>query len=113
MRTLLLQRSGGRCEVTGLPLDPDTFDAHHRRPKGMGGTYRLDTDTLPNLLALRPDVHNGPPDAVHMRRGWSEEHGYLLPLSVPLAAAWPVLLFGTRWVYLLRAAPWYMDVPRR
>lgn len=79
----------------------------------MGGTYRPDTDTLPNLLALRPDVHNGPPDAVHMRRQWSEEHGYLLPLSIPLASAWPVLLFGRRWVYLLRAEPWYMDVPRR
>lgn len=79
----------------------------------MGGTYRPDTDTLPNLLALHPDVHNGPPTAVHMRRGWSEEHGYLLPQSTPLAASWPLLLFGRRWVYLLSAAPWYADVPRR
>lgn len=112
LRAALLQRCGGRDEITGLPLDPESFDAHHRRPKGMGGTSRPDTDTLSNLLALAPDTHNGGPGSVHARRGWSEENGYLLPQSTPLAVSWPVLLFGHRWVYLLNQAPWYQDVPR-
>lgn len=31
IREQLWERSGGRCEATGTPLDPETFDAHHRR----------------------------------------------------------------------------------
>lgn len=66
----------------------------------MGGTYRLDTDTLPNLLALDPDVHNGGPLSVHGRRGWSVDHGYLVPKDAELAAEWPVMLREQRWVFL-------------
>lgn len=66
----------------------------------MGGTSRPDTDTLSNLLALDPDVHNGGPLSVHGRRGWSEERGYLIPKDAPLAVEWPVLLREQRWVFL-------------
>jgi hypothetical protein len=79
LREALWTRSGGRCEVSGKPLDIDTFDAHHRRSKGMGGTSRPDTDTLPNLLALDPIVHNGGPGSVHAdRRGVSGPRGWLV-----------------------------------
>lgn len=98
LRDLLWQRCGGRCEVSGLPLDPDTFDAHHRRNKGMGGTSRPDTDTLPNLLALDPDVHNGGPDSVHGRRVWSHDRGYLIPKHVDTVAGRPFVLRGEVWV---------------
>lgn len=101
LREQLWERSEGRCEVSGLPLDPDTFDAHHRRPKGHGGTSRLDTDTLCNLLALDPQVHNGGKASVHGNRPRSEEHGWLLPQSTPIAGEWPVQLSDGRWVYLL------------
>lgn len=112
LRDLLWMRSGGYCEVTGVPLDPETFDAHHRRPKGMGGTDRPDTDLPSNLLALDPDAHNSGRTSVHGRRGWSEEHGYLLPQSTPLAIAWPVKLASGRHVYLLNDGS-YRDVPVR
>lgn len=79
LREALWTRCGGICEVSGRPLDQSTFDAHHRRNKGMGGTYRLDTDTLPNLLALDPTVHNGGPGSVHGDRPRSESFGWLIP----------------------------------
>lgn len=100
LREALWLRSGGHCEVSGLPLRFDGFDAHHRRPKGMGGTYRPDTDTLPNLLALDPAVHNGGPGSVHADRPWSEDRGWLLPKGTALALSWPVWLWQRRWVVL-------------
>jgi len=110
LRAALWERSEGRCEVSGVPLDPDTFDAHHRRPKGMGGTSRADRDALSNLIAVDPGMHNGRPDSVHARRGWSEEHGYLLPQSTPWAIEWPLFLRGRTWVYLLNSGI-YRPVP--
>lgn len=112
LREALWTRCEGLCEVSGIALDPDTFDAHHRRPKGIGGTSRPDTDMLSNLIALDPLVHNGDPQSVHSRRPWSEDRGYLLPQSTPLAIEFPVLLRGARWVYLLNSGE-YRDVPHR
>lgn len=94
LREALWHRAKGRCEVSGRPLNPDNWDAHHRRNKGMGGTSRPDTDGLGNLLALTPAVHNGGPGSVHAHRRWAEDCGWLLPKMTPVAAAVPVL----RWV---------------
>lgn len=105
-RVPLWERCGGRCEVSGRPLDFDTFDMHHRRNKGMGGTSREDVDELWNLLALDPEVHNGGPESVHGRRRWSEDRGYLIPKHEEDPGLWPVLLGGLlperfqRWVFL-------------
>lgn len=109
LREALWERAEGRCEVTGQPLDFHTFDAHHRRPKGMGGSRLPDRDSLSNLLALDPLVHNGGPESVHARRGWAEEHGYLLPKDTMRAVEWPVAVHQSRWVYLL-ADGRYVDV---
>lgn len=117
IRAQLLERSNGFCEVSGIPLDPDSFDAHHRRNKGMGGTGRLDTDTLPNLLALDPVVHNLGPNSVHGRRTWSDAKGYLVPKHVNDAGLVAVWLRQSRWVWLLpekdKDGEWYCDVPER
>lgn len=100
LRAALWTRSKGRCEITGAPLDPDTFDAHHRRNKGMGGTVREDRDWLSNLLALDPAVHNGGPRSVHARRAWSQQRGYLLPKNTTWASMVPCLILGRFWLML-------------
>jgi len=118
-RMPLWERCEGRCEISGQPLDYDTFDMHHRRNKGMGGTSRGGVDELWNLLALDPTVHNGGPDSVHGRRQWSQNRGYLVPKHTPdyEAILWPVLLGGLlperfqRWVLL--GDPGYWSVPHR
>lgn len=106
LREALWTRCQGRCEVSGRPLDRETFDAHHRRNKGMGGTYRPDTDTLPNLLALDPQVHNGGPGSVHADRPRSEEYGWLVPkLSREALHMLPALLYAGsgQWEWFLLA----------
>lgn len=68
----------------------------------MGGTYREDTDTLPNLLIVHPLVHNIRPDSIHGNPAWSRPLGYLLgkhheqlpPMLVPVklhSGVWVVL----------------------
>lgn len=116
IREVLWERSVGRCEVSGQPLDPDTFDAHHRRNKGMGGTSRADVDNLTNLLALDPIVHNGGPQSVHGRRRWSEARGYLIPKHASELDRWPVWLplghQGWRWMLLGMDGQYYpLPVP--
>jgi hypothetical protein len=96
LRELLYGRAEGRCEVSGRPLDFDTFDLHHRRNKGMGGTSRPDTDTPVNLLALDPVVHNGGPASVHAdRRGVSGPNGWLVSKLNDRPGDTPVLLRPT------------------
>lgn len=110
VRDILWERSGGLCEVSGVPLDFERFDAHHRRNKGMGGTRRADVDWPSNLLALDSQVHNGGPLSVHGRRTWSQPRGYLLPKDTMWAGFVPVLLRGTRWVLLPDHGVTYLDV---
>lgn len=111
IRDQLWERSRGRCEVSGIVLDRDTFDAHHRRNKGMGGTSRPDVDDLDNLLALDPVIHNGGPQSVHGRRPWAQERGYLISkLASQPPGAWPIWLHGRRWV-LLDKAGGYVPLP--
>lgn len=107
IRGQLWERCAGRCEISGRPLDFETFDAHHRRLKGMGGTYRPLTDALCNLLALDPEVHNGAPWSVHQRSSWSRPRGYLLSAHVEddAMAATPVLYRGREWVILFEDVP--------
>jgi hypothetical protein len=106
LRAALWERSSGRCEVSGRPLDPDTFDAHHRRLKGMGGTSRPDRDALYNLLALDPQVHNAGPQSVHGRGGydgWSMTNGYIVPKHCDTPGLVPVTLHDRRRVLLTAA----------
>jgi hypothetical protein len=102
IRGQLWNRCAGLCEISSRPLDFETFDAHHRRLKGMGGTYRPLTDSLCNLLALDPEVHNGAPWSVHQNSSWSRPRGYLLSSHVEddAMAATPVLYRGRDWVIL-------------
>jgi len=104
LRKALWERSQGLCEVSGRPLYREGFDAHHRRNKGMGGTSRLDTDTLPNLLALDPMIHNGGPRSVHGARISSDRFGWLVPKNINSVSSRPVLLATSmkvrRWALL-------------
>ena len=112
IREVLWKRCGGFCEVSGRALDPETFDAHHRRNKGMGGTSRPDRDAIWNLLALDPVVHNGGPRSVHGRRKWAEERGFLVPKGVQRVQLWPLKLHDREWV-LLRPDGEYHRFPVR
>ena len=98
LRPALLERAGGRCEVTGEPLG-DSWACHHRRKRGMGGTTLADTHSLPNLMAVTHRIHNLGTPSIHLRPAWAIEQGYLLPWWCdPLDE--PILLHGRRRVWL-------------
>jgi 5-methylcytosine-specific restriction protein A len=103
LRHRIYERAGGRCELSGVPLvgGPDgPWEAHHRRPKGMGGTSRPNTDTVGNLLALAPCVHNMAPDSVHMMPERSRRNGWLVSKHEDDPASVPVVLRDGRVVLL-------------
>jgi hypothetical protein len=60
VRAIILERSGGVCEYCGLQRGTD---AHHRRPRGLGGSRRKDTNTASNALWLCGACHR-----------WAESH---------------------------------------
>lgn len=110
VRSLLLIRCGGRCEVSGVALRAGRWSVSHRRPRGMGGTDRPDVHSLANLLAVTGDGVSG----VH---GWIESHreqaralGWLLGQDTDPAAE-PVVLYSGRRVALDPRSPLYLPVP--
>lgn len=95
LRSLVLDRAEHSCEHCGTRITGG-WAPHHRRPKAMGGTRRLDTPS--NLVALCLACHN----AVHANPQDSYRSGFLLrqtddPRTVP------VNLWGETWVYLTDA----------
>lgn len=102
LRAAAYQRAQGHCEITGLPLG-ESWALHHRRVRGMGGSRRADTNTLPNVLAITHEVHNlrslpGHP-AVHLDVAWARQHGYLISQAADPQKA-PVEIAGQGWTLL-------------
>lgn len=54
VRDVVHARSGGRCERCG---ENQAVQVHHRRPRGMGGSSREDTNTPANALHLCVACH--------------------------------------------------------
>lgn len=111
VRTLVLIRCGGRCEITGDRLRGGQWSVHHRRARGMGGTDRPDVHSLANLLAVTGDGTRG----VH---GWVESHrdaaramGWLVDHSGPEPDAVPLVLYSGRRVLLDPVNALYLPPP--
>lgn len=71
VRDDLWNRSGGLCEKCGV--DPAEV-AHHRRPRGMGGSRDAVTNTLANLLHVSNLCHL----QIESNRADSLEKGWLV-----------------------------------
>lgn len=54
VRALITARSSGKCEICGLHA---ADEIHHRRPRGMGGSKRPDTNTASAGVHLCRDCH--------------------------------------------------------
>lgn len=75
VREIVLMRSGGNCEVMVDKLcELNASTIHHRRPRGMGGSSRSDTNDADNGLAVCRVCHN----IVEHRREWSRANGFLV-----------------------------------
>lgn len=81
-------RSGGMCEVCGLDR---VHEHHHRRPRGAGGSRRVDTNTASNGLGLCRDCHR----FIESYRRLATLLGWLVPQSCD-PATYPVIYRGER-----------------
>jgi len=99
LRGRLRERHNGRCERCDTYLPQHAWSAHHRRPKGAGGTRRADVHTLPNLLALCGSGTTGCHGWVESNRTLALTWGFLVPQAAD-PAKMPVLLGGRLWVLL-------------
>ena len=66
----LFARSHERCERCGSRGE----QIHHRRPRGMGGTRREDTNSLAAIVHLCANCHS----YIESNREWAHEHGWLV-----------------------------------
>jgi 5-methylcytosine-specific restriction protein A len=90
VRVLIIERANGVCELCG-GAKPG-MQVHHRRPRGMGGSRRDDTNTAANGIYCCADCHS----TIESHRWLAQERGLLLrqhqePTEVP------VQLHGVRW----------------
>lgn len=82
VRQQLADRSNGLCEICGVA---EPVDAHHRRPRGAGGSKADDTNTAANGILICRDCHS----MVEARREFALDRGWLVrqgqsPAGVPL-----------------------------
>lgn len=94
-------RGMGRCEIAAAGCNLYVDDVHHRRPRGMGGTRRLDTNTAANGLSACRTCHRH----VESHRAWAYVNGFLLhqhqdPLQVPVWWRCVTTRAGKQWRFL-------------
>ena len=72
-RELVRNRAAGRCDLCGMPISVGHY--HHRQPRGMGGTRRIEASGAANCLLLHPRCHSD----VESSRERSIGNGWLVP----------------------------------
>lgn len=82
VRATIRQRADGWCEKCGVRRG---IQAHHRRPRGMGGSKLDDTNTASNALLLCGDCHAD----IESNRDVAVNHGWLVtqqnnPVDIPV-----------------------------
>ena len=74
VRQTILARSEGYCEVMAAGCTLMATEIHHRRPRGMGGTVRPETNLASNGLAACRTCHL----RCEAMRNWARENGFIL-----------------------------------
>lgn len=97
-RTLVKERSRGRCEV-GVPNFCTGWgqSMQHRKPRGMGGSHRV--HTAADLLSVCGDGVRNCHGYIESHRAWSLDRGLIVPQHCDVEVE-PVLRWGREWVVL-------------
>lgn len=72
VRSIIDERARGCCELCGMPVESPQY--HHRRPRGIGGTKRVETGQAQNALLLHQKCHT----RVESNRLEAYESGWLV-----------------------------------
>lgn len=89
----VIEREDSHCAVCGLPI-AGRGHVHHRKPRRMGGSRRL--DRLSNLIYLHTDCHL---KHVEQQRVRAAENGWLV-LGDNDPESTPIMYMLNGWVYL-------------
>lgn len=91
VRAIVLERDGYTCQRCAVYIGPfGTYSLQHRRPRGMGGSRRPETNLPGNLITLCGTATTGCHEYVESHRHDAHLTGYLLPQSVAFPALEPV-----------------------
>ena len=95
LRERTWQRSRGKCEACGLPMDYESWDWSHRKAKGKfktaGESYFIQNGMAVHHRCHMIDIENHP--VLARQKGWRVP-SYEDPRAIPIA------LYGTIWTYL-------------
>lgn len=99
LRKQVLERDDYACQRCGRTIDGRPYSLQHRDPRGMGGSRRVDRNTLANLVTVCGSATT--PDSCHdwmehQARNRATREGWLVPTGIA-PEAWPVLRFGQLW----------------
>lgn len=108
----VLLRDGWRCVRSGEDIGGTRgldYVIHHRRPRGLGGSRRADTNDCANLLTLCTPCH------VHVEshRGEALSNGWLVPQGTDPATVGCLVEHGSRFVYLSADGSYSESPPER
>lgn len=78
VRVKVLDRDGWACWWCRTSIEGRPYSIHHRRPRGMGGSKRPDTDRPQNLLVLCGSGVTGCHGWIESNRAWAVEHGLIV-----------------------------------
>lgn len=102
---LVCQRDANRCAwcrgvVTGVR--GEDWSIQHRRPRGMGGDRRPETNLPGNLVLVHGNGTQGCHGVIESRRAEAQEKGFLVPKGSVLPPAFHAIEHAFHgWVYLL------------
>jgi len=95
----VMERAGFQCERCGVSIQTVPMSIHHRRPRAMGGTHRLETNYASNLMALCGSGTTGCHGYLESHRSEAMDYGFIIP-QYETPSQVPVKTFIHGWVFL-------------
>jgi hypothetical protein len=95
----VMERAGFQCERCGISIQSRAMSIHHRRPRAMGGTHRLETNYPSNLMALCGSGTTGCHGYLESHRVEAMDYGFIVP-QYETPSNVPVKTFIHGWVLL-------------
>lgn len=99
---VVLHRQDYRCVRCGAPIEGQRgldWSAHHRRPRGAGGSRRPDTDAAVNILVVCGHGASGCHGYIESRRTEAFDNGWLVRQGVDPATVAVLVDHESRWTY--------------
>lgn len=99
VRMSIMVRANFRCERCGTSVASIPMSIHHRRPRAMGGTHRVETNYPSNLMALCGTGTSGCHGYLESHRTEAIDYGFIVP-QYEMPHNVPVKTHSHGWVLL-------------